>query len=60
MLTTLTLYALAVALPISQSSTAEELAVTAPSRRKLCRTAAAESGGNYITFGMRSRRLAVS
>jgi hypothetical protein len=60
MLSTLTLYALAVALPIAEVSTAEELAVTAPSRLKLCRAAAAESGGNHIAFGMRSRRRAVS
>jgi hypothetical protein len=60
MLSALTLDALAVALPISQSSTAEELAVIAPSRLKLCRAAAAESGGNHVAFGMRSRRLAVS
>lgn len=60
MLSTLTLYVLAVALPISQSSTAEELAVTTPSRLKLCRAAAAESGGNFIAFRMGSRRLAVS
>ena len=60
MLSTLTLYALAVALPISQSSTAEELAVTAPSRLKLGRAAAAESGGNHIAFDMRSRRPEVS
>ena len=59
MLSTLTLYVLAVALPISQSSTAEELAVTTPSRLKLCRVAAGKSGGNHIAFGMRSRRLAV-
>lgn len=60
MSSTLTLYALAVALPIAQSSTAEELAVTAPSRLKLGRAGAVESGGNHIAFGMRSRRLAVS
>jgi hypothetical protein len=59
MLSTLTLYALAVALPILQSSTAEVLAVTAPSRLKLCRVAA-ESGGNHIAFGTRSRTPAVS
>jgi hypothetical protein len=60
MLATLTLYALAVALPIAQVSTAEELAGTAPSRLKVCRAAAAESDGNQIAFGMPSRRLAVS
>ena len=60
MLSTLTLYALAVALPIAQVSTAEELAVTAPSRLKVCRAAAAESDGHHIAFGMPSRRLGVS
>ena len=60
MLSTLTLYTLAVALPIAQVSTAEELAVTAPSRLKVCRAAAAESDGHHIAFGMPSRRLEVS
>jgi hypothetical protein len=55
MLSTLTLYALAVALPISQSSTVEP-----PSPLKLCRAAAAEGGGNHVAFGMHSRRPAVS
>jgi hypothetical protein len=59
MLSTLTFYALVVDLPIARSSTAEELAVTAPSRLKLCR-AAAESGGNHIACVVRSPRVAVS
>jgi hypothetical protein len=52
-----TLYA--VDLAIAQSSIAEELAVTAPSRLKLCRVAA-EIGGNHIACGICSPRLAVS
>jgi hypothetical protein len=59
MLSTPTLYAFVADLPLAQSSTAEELAVTAAARPKLCR-AAAESGGNHIACGMRNRRPAVS